>query len=44
VAYVKLDALEQSFANRRFRSWMSQLTPEAIGRRFHSAHQPVGKL
>jgi HAE1 family hydrophobic/amphiphilic exporter-1 len=44
VAYIKLDALEQSLVNRRFKTWMQQLTPAAIGRRFHSPQQPLGKL
>ncbi len=44
VAYVKLDALEQSLMNQRFKSWMSQLTPAAIGRRFHPSEEPAGKL
>jgi len=44
VAYVKLDALEQSFVNQRFKSWIGQLTPAAIGRRFHSAEEPTAKL
>ncbi len=44
VAYIKLDALEQSLVNRQFKSWMSQLRPAAIGRRFFSPQEPVGKL
>jgi len=41
VAYVKLDALEQSFLNQRFKSFMSQLTPAAIGRRLHPRQAPM---
>ena len=41
VAYVKLDALEQSFLNQRFKSWMSQLTPAAIGRRLYPRQAPM---
>src|SRR5213079_2964212 len=41
VAYVKLDSLEQSLINRRFKWWMSHLTPAAIGRRFQSSGEPV---
>jgi HAE1 family hydrophobic/amphiphilic exporter-1 len=32
VAYEKFDALEQSIANQRFRSWISRLTPAALRR------------
>src|SRR4029079_10170410 len=39
VAYVKLDALEQSLMNQRFKWWMSHLTPSAIGRRFYSPEE-----
>jgi hypothetical protein len=31
-AYVKLDALEQSFANQRLRAWMSKLRAFGPGR------------
>jgi HAE1 family hydrophobic/amphiphilic exporter-1 len=44
VAYVKLDALEQSFLNQRFKSWINQLTLSAIGRRLNSPGEPIGKL
>ena len=43
VAYVKLDVLEQSFVNQRFKKWMGRLTPTAISRRFCSPREPVGK-
>ncbi len=29
-AYMKLDALEQSFANRQFKTWISRLRPSAL--------------
>jgi HAE1 family hydrophobic/amphiphilic exporter-1 len=32
VAYVKFDALEQSFLNQRFKAWMSKVTQSTIGR------------
>ena len=41
VAYVKLDALEQSFLNQRFKAWMGQLTPAAIGRRLYPRQAPM---
>ena len=33
VAYVKLDALEQSLLNQRFKAWISQLTPARLLRK-----------
>ena len=42
VAYVKLDSLEQSLLNQRFKSWMGQLTPATIGRVYPS-QEPAGK-
>jgi HAE1 family hydrophobic/amphiphilic exporter-1 len=42
VAYVKLDTLEQALANQRFKSWIGQVMPAALGRRF-SSEERAGK-
>jgi len=42
VAYVKLDALEQSLANQRLKSWFGRLVPSVLGRRF-SSEERAGK-
>jgi len=44
VAYVKLDALEQSLLNQRFKWWLGRIVPSLAGRRVLPPEQPVGKL
>ncbi len=43
VAYVKLDALEQSIMNQRFKWWMNRLMPTVRGKRLYP-QAPVEKL
>jgi HAE1 family hydrophobic/amphiphilic exporter-1 len=44
VAYVKLDALEQSLLNQRFKSWMGRILLSLPGRRAYTPQEPVSKL
>jgi HAE1 family hydrophobic/amphiphilic exporter-1 len=43
VAYVRFDALEQSFANQRFKGWMNGLAGVTIGR-LRPTRPPAGRL